>query len=114
MENKELDKLFKETMDDDYFKSKIKDALTEKLISTIKYDADAFIQKKVSEIYDEEFQLEISKEMDKQKEKLKDVLSDGIKDAFKNITNNIKIKISAWRLQKLITDNISIEDSEGI
>jgi hypothetical protein len=109
---KNMDELFKEIINEDYYKAKIKEAMTNKIIETIQYSANDIINQYVNSIFDTEFKLTISKYMETQKKELRKIIENKLKEEFLGIANRIEFKLHSWDTEKIIKNGLNVRGEE--
>lgn len=107
---KEIKDLLDEVMKDDYLKSKIKQAFSDKIIETIKYNTDDMINECVKSIFDEKFKIIVHEKLKEQKDNLQKLILETVKTQIDKIKDRIEIKLSRWDLNKIFNDSIKFKD----
>jgi hypothetical protein len=109
---KEIKDLLNEVMSDDYLKGKIKEAFTEQIISTIKYDSEDLIRECLAEIFNDEFKMTVKETMKDYQKNIKKTVLDGVKEQISSLKSRITFKFSRWDFEKIFRDNLHFKDED--
>jgi hypothetical protein len=120
---KELKEILKSILDEEFegstsfvfpfslaYVKKIREALTDKIIDTIKYDFDNTIKESIEQLFSNRFNMELNRILEEEKENLENIFKERFKEVLRDVVNKIELDLSNYTFREIIKDNLVIKN----